>query len=610
MGSAASVQDQHAANGASQVEGERLPDLECTLKGLPGAIEEAIYVREKWPVVVDPEGQAVRYLRYQRGALLLGDNSADVEKENLRARLVSSLMHGGNFCMVFETLIGVNFKDLFDEDHFPEGILDRRRVFLEETWGKILRPDKGDPTSDLFVPRDDFTFMVVTGKGEKLPNEALVWMTCIRVRGAEEQQAADDKDAQVDQDLAGLFGAEEIKRNSVAMVEAAFDGELDEVKNWLDKGFHIESADGRGHTSISEAAAQGHESVICLLLAEGANPNALNDNGRSPLWRSCYNGHVAAVRLLLEAGADPSFRDKVSHEGPFDVAKNDETRQVLDAWDPEVTIRLCEERKKRMRARAEERLTTAAERDHLARTIIRDELIGKAVSGDASGLKQQLFDLADDADRTGQRPRATCEVRDARGMTLLSLATQHGRLEVVELLLTQWKACDDSGGTHSTFGLTPKVQSWQCRVLKANPNSRDLKGWNPAAIAVFHDSKAALELLLRHGANPYLKSSYNKSAWDLAQDELDAAGRVAKSKEEIRGVIDAWMLETGQEEHPQPPCSPSIDADGTPTGMPKDGTATMLAVEVAKGGNPGEKAGAKSKSVAAKKIARNKKRKC
>lgn len=70
-------------------------------------------------------------------------------------------------------------------------------------------------------------------------------------------------------------------------------------------------ADGRGHTSISEAAAQGHEDVIKMLLAEGADPNALNDSGRSALWRSCYNGHVGALTLLLEAGADPSFRDKV-----------------------------------------------------------------------------------------------------------------------------------------------------------------------------------------------------------------------------------------------------------------------------------------------------------
>lgn len=69
--------------------------------------------------------------------------------------------------------------------------------------------------------------------------------------------------------------------------------------------------DGRGHTSVSEAAAQGHEDILRLLLAEGANPNALNDSGRSGLWRACYNGHIGTLTLLLEAGADASFRDKV-----------------------------------------------------------------------------------------------------------------------------------------------------------------------------------------------------------------------------------------------------------------------------------------------------------
>lgn len=97
-------------------------------------------------------------------------------------------------------------------------------VFFIRRWGKILRPEKGDPTPDLFVPRDDFTFIVVTGKDEELSKEALAWMTVIRVRDSEQQQTDGDKDAQVDQELAGLFGAAEVKRISLAMVEAAFDG--------------------------------------------------------------------------------------------------------------------------------------------------------------------------------------------------------------------------------------------------------------------------------------------------------------------------------------------------------------------------------------------------
>lgn len=90
-------------------------------------------MREKWPLIADPEGQATRYLRYQRGAFLLGDNRADNDQENLRSRLVASLAHGGNFCVVFKSLAGVDFTSMFDEDHFPESVLDRRRAFLEET---------------------------------------------------------------------------------------------------------------------------------------------------------------------------------------------------------------------------------------------------------------------------------------------------------------------------------------------------------------------------------------------------------------------------------------------------------------------------------------------
>lgn len=67
------------------------------------------------------------------------------------------------------------------------------------------------------------------------------------------------------------------------------------------------------------------------------------------------------------------------------MASNDEIRAVLDSWNPEVTTRLREARKKEMRAKAEERLTTAAEIDPLARTIIRDELIEKTIAGDARG---------------------------------------------------------------------------------------------------------------------------------------------------------------------------------------------------------------------------------
>lgn len=35
--------------------------------------------------------------------------------------------------------------------------------------------------------------------------------------------------------IAALYGAKEVIRNSIQLVEAAFDGELDDIKNWMEK---------------------------------------------------------------------------------------------------------------------------------------------------------------------------------------------------------------------------------------------------------------------------------------------------------------------------------------------------------------------------------------
>ena len=39
-----------------------------------------------------------------------------------------------------------------------------------------------------------------------------------------------------------------------------------------------------------------------------------------------------------------------------------------------------------------------------------------------------------------------------------------------------------------------------------------------------------------HGGDPNIRSTYNKNAWDLAKDELDAAEHVIKSRADIRQV--------------------------------------------------------------------------
>lgn len=81
------------------------------------------------------------------------------------------------------------------------------------------------------------------------------------------------------------------------------------------------------------------------------------------------------------------------------------------------------------------------------------------------------------------------------------------------------------------------------------------------------------------------------------------------SRGEIRGVISAWVSETGQKVDPGAPPSGGrrIDDDGVPDGMPKDGNATMLAIEVA-GASKASKGGGKASKTSGKKTTAKKKK--
>jgi len=299
----------------------------------------------------------------------------------------------------------------------------------------------------------------------------------------------------------------------------------------------LESVDGRKHTALSEAACQGHIEVISHLLQIGADPNSTSDTGRSPLWRAAFNGHVEAVKMLLEAGASPEFVDKVSMESAFDVAQNEEVRGILSAWDMNTTVQLMEQRRRVILANLESRIKTSAEREFYARNLIRKELIEKAMSNDIQGIKVILEEVAAECEASSRdgspaKPRATVEVRNDGGQSLLSIAAQFDIIDLAMFLLTHYKTIDAD-----RWDLNPGELSMEAKIFKPNVNSRDLKGWSCACICVFHDSRRVLQALLEHGADPNIRSSYNKNAWDLAKDELDAAEKVTKSNKEIRQVL-------------------------------------------------------------------------
>ena len=521
MGSGASISTDSSLDNTIQI---------VQLNKLPDAIEESVFVYEKFPLIIDPTEQSSRFLKYQMGSYINNDDPIQMDMKNLNRCLVGALRYGRTMTLKFNTLENVVEDKVFMDKMFPKTILQREKFYKDENWQSILKPDLGDDLSEITICQE-FVFIICT-KEEYIPPYLGNMMHVIKV--IDKLNDGNDKDKEEDpmEAIAALYGAKEVVRNSQQLVEAAFDGDLDEIKNWIEKGYHIESTDGRKHTALSEAACQGHLHVVTFLLDSGADPNALSDTGRSSIWRASFNGHLEVVKVLLESGADPDFRDKVSIESAYDIAQNEGIRNLLNSWDKKKTEALKEKRRREILLKIEERIKTSAEREQFARAKIRQELVQKAEQGDVEGIKVMLKMIADEAEKTGTKPRATAEVRNENGQSLLSIAAQHDYEELALFLLTYYKECDKD-----RWDLAEGEFSIESQVFKTNPNTRDLKGWTCVSIAVFHESKKVLALLLNHGGDPNIRSSYNKNAYDLAKDELDAANHVIKSKEEIRQVL-------------------------------------------------------------------------
>jgi len=131
--------------------------------------------------------------------------------------------------------------------------------------------------------------------------------------------------------------------------QAAVNGRLDDVREWLADGVEVDARERGTHTALLRAVQscdQNRTAMIRLLLDRGADVNAKGEHGRSPLseavWRLAFetstfklnpestsNPEVSAqtrktrallpesvsiVRLLLDENADPDNKDTIDNE--------------------------------------------------------------------------------------------------------------------------------------------------------------------------------------------------------------------------------------------------------------------------------------------------------
>ena len=127
----------------------------------------------------------------------------------------------------------------------------------------------------------------------------------------------------------------------ISIGEAAFDGNIEAVKQHLDAGTDVNATNAVGQTPLHEAVQWGHLEIVELLISKGADVNAKNEpylqpplniaaSGASANWNKPERTKI--VELLIDAGADVNAKgDGLKPLGtPLDMAKrHPETAALL-----------------------------------------------------------------------------------------------------------------------------------------------------------------------------------------------------------------------------------------------------------------------------------------
>ena len=245
------------------------PHTEIVLKELPDAMDSIVYIQEKWPFVLDTTGQAARFLKYQAGNYHNAMSASDMTKEVLRKSLVGCLKHGHDMTIDLGAT-KLELEQFWDPDHFPKALLHRSPLVVNtpEFWTPLLRPALGDPAPEKFETKDGFRLVVVSAASVEQPHNR-VPLTMARMGVLKVVASKTKVQGGLEAEMALACGVKLIKRNQKKMCEAAFEGELEEVQGWLEKGYDLESTDAHNHTPLSEAAAKGHIEVVEYLLDQG-----------------------------------------------------------------------------------------------------------------------------------------------------------------------------------------------------------------------------------------------------------------------------------------------------------------------------------------------------
>ena len=115
-----------------------------------------------------------------------------------------------------------------------------------------------------------------------------------------------DEDSEYDEDEDSEFDEDEDSEFDNSLLEAAIDGDVEQIKSLLANGANVHAKDCGDSTALIWAAESDNDAaaeVVKLLLDAGADVNAKNHEGKTALDIAIRDGNEDVANLLREAGA-------------------------------------------------------------------------------------------------------------------------------------------------------------------------------------------------------------------------------------------------------------------------------------------------------------------
>ncbi|MFT5217921.1 MAG: ankyrin repeat protein [Planctomycetota bacterium] len=88
--------------------------------------------------------------------------------------------------------------------------------------------------------------------------------------------------------------------------KAVYDGDLETVKNLIDKGFPVAKRDRAERSAIHIAAYQSHDEILKLLVEAGGDINALEHRRYDVITIAAVANDVELLKLALKLGGNPA----------------------------------------------------------------------------------------------------------------------------------------------------------------------------------------------------------------------------------------------------------------------------------------------------------------